>query len=779
MFNRLGALGSLVLLCLMLVAAPTAAAPSMSLSNSDSVDPVAAGGPLDYVLGFTNSGADDATSVQIIDVLSSNTTYTSAVCTPSGSCMHAAGVVTCAIGTVGAGSGGSCTIGVTVKQPLVNGTLLANTANLTDGEGDDVFAGQITTVTSTPALTLGNTDGVDPAPAGDNLEYTVTLQNTGNANATGVVITMTLDPNLTFASGACGALACSSGVGNTAVCNVPTVAIGTTATCRITSAVAFPLADGTMLQSCADATDNEGVVPAQACADTEVRSTTLSLGLSDGTGPVVPGGRINVRLRYANRGIDDANSVVLTYAVPGGTTVASVTDGGVTAAGVVTWTLGTVPAGQSGILDVVLAVEGALVPPAMLAHDATIGDDAGDLTQVSEPTRVVAAPVLGIGISDGPDPVTPGDDITALVKVSNPSGADLSSVTVTIPDPSRTTFQSATFPNASGGGTSSCSYSLSTRTTTCSLGQVKKGEERVVTYVTRTDAGLPLASLATIRATASGGGGSAEGSSHTLVDSGGALTITKAADASPVQAVTPITYTLDYTTTGSDQLVITDPVPADAVLVSASCDAGSCACDTATCDSSARIVTCLVPAPPPASGSCTIVVVPSTVPHGTEVGNRAQLESAGRSAEGTEVTLVQATQPLTSLMVSDYPDPVPVKDRGNPGRLTYTIHVENPGNQRIAAVTVRTKTPKGLFVSASGPVDAEASRPNPLAPGSPARRVVWNLGDLDPGAKVDLTLVMDLNARARVGRTIRNRVIMRGTGFADLVVLITTVGPAK
>lgn len=38
---------------------------------------------------------------------------------------------------------------------------------------------------------------------------------------------------------------------------------------------------------------------------------------------------------------------------------------------------------------------------------------------------------------------------------------------------------------------------------------------------------------------------------------------------------------------------------------------------------------------------------------------------------------------------------------------------------------------------------------------------------------------MDLESRAKVGQKIRNRVIILGTGFADLIVLITTVGPAK
>src|SRR5256712_7829455 len=55
-------------------------------------------------------------------------------------------------------------------------------------------------VTSAPILAVSKTDSPDPVAAGGNLTYTLSYSNTGNANATGVVITDTIPPNSTLLS---------------------------------------------------------------------------------------------------------------------------------------------------------------------------------------------------------------------------------------------------------------------------------------------------------------------------------------------------------------------------------------------------------------------------------------------------------------------------------------------------------------------------------------------------------------------------------------------------
>src|SRR5260221_13144282 len=57
-----------------------------------------------------------------------------------------------------------------------------------------------TTVSASPTLNISKTDGPDPVNAGSNITYTICYSNTGNQNATGVVISDTIPTNTTFVS---------------------------------------------------------------------------------------------------------------------------------------------------------------------------------------------------------------------------------------------------------------------------------------------------------------------------------------------------------------------------------------------------------------------------------------------------------------------------------------------------------------------------------------------------------------------------------------------------
>jgi len=92
---------------LTLFASASEGAPSdradLSITKTDSPDPVTVGAALNYSIQVTNAGPDTATGVVVTDVLPKGVTFVSA--TPStGSCAVAANKrrVTCALGTVGA-----------------------------------------------------------------------------------------------------------------------------------------------------------------------------------------------------------------------------------------------------------------------------------------------------------------------------------------------------------------------------------------------------------------------------------------------------------------------------------------------------------------------------------------------------------------------------------------------------------------------------------------------------------------------------------------------------
>ena len=99
---------------------PSNAAADLSLTKTDSPDPVLAGELLTYTLTAHNAGPQDATGVTLTDTLPGGVTFDSA--TPSqGSCSQASGTVTCALGTIA--DEGTATIQILVR-PSAPGTML-------------------------------------------------------------------------------------------------------------------------------------------------------------------------------------------------------------------------------------------------------------------------------------------------------------------------------------------------------------------------------------------------------------------------------------------------------------------------------------------------------------------------------------------------------------------------------------------------------------------------------------------------------------------------------
>jgi uncharacterized repeat protein (TIGR01451 family) len=120
--------------------AATADPADLSVSKSDSPDPVAPGGALTYTIAVTNSGPDAATNVVVTDNLPGEVSFQSATASgPSGSCKRSGATVTCDLGTVpvttAATPGPTVTIKVTVKKN-VKATQISNTASVSSDTTD-------------------------------------------------------------------------------------------------------------------------------------------------------------------------------------------------------------------------------------------------------------------------------------------------------------------------------------------------------------------------------------------------------------------------------------------------------------------------------------------------------------------------------------------------------------------------------------------------------------------------------------------------------------------
>jgi uncharacterized repeat protein (TIGR01451 family) len=214
----------------------------LSVTKSDSPDPVQASDELTYTLEVTdNDPAEDqsgATGVSLVDELPPTAQFVSA--TPStGSCSHTGGTfggsVNCALGDFASQDSATVTIkvrpqtaGTITNQATVNSILKdPNPANDSDSED--------TTVTPLPgSADLSLTKTVSPTflTVGDPLTYDHSVHNGGPNIATGVAITDALPNGVSFNSASASQGSCSNDSG-VVTCVLGTMTNGATATAQI------------------------------------------------------------------------------------------------------------------------------------------------------------------------------------------------------------------------------------------------------------------------------------------------------------------------------------------------------------------------------------------------------------------------------------------------------------------------------------------------------------------------------------------------------------------
>jgi uncharacterized repeat protein (TIGR01451 family) len=142
-----------------------AALADLSITKTDTPDPVTAGNDLTYTITVNNAGPSNAGAVSLSDPLPAGTTFVS-LSSPGGwSCttpaVGAGGTVSCSIASLGVGSSADFTLTVQVGASVVAG--LSNTATVSsttpDGSAGNNTATATTAVVSLPTTAQGNAGG--------------------------------------------------------------------------------------------------------------------------------------------------------------------------------------------------------------------------------------------------------------------------------------------------------------------------------------------------------------------------------------------------------------------------------------------------------------------------------------------------------------------------------------------------------------------------------------------------------------------------------------------
>ncbi|HYR94397.1 MAG TPA: DUF11 domain-containing protein [Methylomirabilota bacterium] len=504
----------------------------LSITKSGSPDPVAPGANLTYLIEVANAGPDAATAVTVTDTIPSGTTFVSLASPAGWTCLTIVGPITCTIPTLGVGATAYFTLVVNVTAG--DGATITNTATVVSATTDlnqrNNTATATTRVKRQADLAVTKTDTPDPVVAGADLTYDITLKNLGPNDAENVSLTDATPANTTFRSFSQTSgpgFSCSApAVGGTGTvsCTIYTFVAGATATFRLVVRVSPNTPDRTTLSNTATATsDTFDPCPGNNSATATTGVVTradLSVTKSGAPDPVNAGGNITYTINVANAGPSDAQNASLGDATPTNTTFVSITQtaglsfsctspalGGT---GTVTCTIATFAAGASASFSLVVNVNANTPDRTTISNTATISssttDDVPRNNSATATTRVNAAGADLSVVKTGPTEQGAGFDISYTITVTNSGPSAASSVMLSDPTPTDTTFVSFT---QNPGPTFTCSTPSvgGTGTVNCSVASLASGATATFTLVVNVNAnvveGTKITNTASVSSTTS------------------------------------------------------------------------------------------------------------------------------------------------------------------------------------------------------------------------------------------------------------------------------------
>jgi uncharacterized repeat protein (TIGR01451 family)/CSLREA domain-containing protein len=215
----------------------------VSVTLSDSPDPVTVGQNLTYMAVITNNGPGGANGVALVDSLPTGVNFVSTLLN-DGTCKQSAGTVYCWVGYLASGEQTILTLVVTpVSAGSISNTIMASGYETDPNAANNSFTAS-TTVNAPPAsadLSLTKTGSPNPVLVGANLTYTITVTNNGPDTATSVVVMDVLPANLTSVSATSTQGSCSGT--STVSCALGDLAAGASATVTL---VGTPTAAGNL-----------------------------------------------------------------------------------------------------------------------------------------------------------------------------------------------------------------------------------------------------------------------------------------------------------------------------------------------------------------------------------------------------------------------------------------------------------------------------------------------------------------------------------------------------
>jgi uncharacterized repeat protein (TIGR01451 family) len=561
----------------------------------------------------------------------------------------------------------------------------------------------------TAALTLGTTVD-DAAPnVGQNVTYTLTIQNSGPDDAAGVVVAAPLPSGLSFVSDAPSVGTYDS---NTGDWTIPALANGAGATLSLTAAVNSAAARtlvATIVASDQAIPPSAGQ-PASATEMPQAAALALTAQLDQAT-PTV-GDTIHYLATITNNGPDTATGVVFTSVLPSGLQFVSAT----TTAGLYepahgTWSVATLAPGAS----VGLTVSALVTSHDPQTIDATVRADQHDPAPAGTAATVTVTPQLAdLALTSAISNATPnvGATITATVTLTNNGPAAASSILVTAALPAGLTFQSAmpsqgTYESTSGVWT---------------VGGLAVGDSVTLNLLATVASPLPRSINAAIAQTGQFDPVPSNNTATLLETPQQAdLMVTETvSDTNPIlgNTIQFITTLVNNGPSAATHVAVQTSLPSGLTLVSATASEGTYNAATgswtvgpvAVAGAPVLVLSARVENPAPASVTATVSASDQFDPDSAN--------NSGTTSESIQVANLQVAETVS--------DPTPVVGE----TVTYTVTVRDSGPDSATGVTVAFPLPPGLTFATAVPSQGTYN----------STSGIWTIGSFAVGTVPTLTL---------------------------------------
>jgi uncharacterized repeat protein (TIGR01451 family) len=717
----------------------------LSITKTDGVATVTAGGSLVYTIVASNAGPNSVSGATVADTFPVSLTGVAWTCAGAGGGVCPASGSGNINATVDLPVGGSVTFTVNTTVALSAVGSIANTATVTSGTSDPVpgnnSATDTTTVSAAPNtadLQVTKSNGVNEVSTGASIAYMVTVTNLGPDTVTGAVLH---DPPAIGV--AKNWVICSS---TPSVCVTPpsvaelesgtfalptlvsgqsyqlmimaavTAATGSSITNSVTVAAPVGITDPVPGNDFATDVDPVVAVPSVPVTDLSLTKTRL--------GPLVLGSLASYEIVVANAG-------------PAAVTGARVYDYATAGLSSVSWTCAVTAAGAGPVTTACSAASGTGQPdttvtlnPGGAVRFLTTGTVTGAPGSSTVNTASVAVPLgivdtdstnniaasaasidtnadIAVSKADAVSTVLPGSQTSYTISIANLGPHAALNVSWTDTLPAGTTFVSL---SSVGGWTCVTPAVGANGTVTCSNSSTPPGSSTGFLLTVAMDPGLAVNTVINNTVTVTSTtpdpvpGNNTATDSNTVVAAPATvadLAVTKTNGTAPVTAGQASTYTMVITNNGPEaapNATLTDNLPAQMTFTSLTAPGGwNC---TTPAVGTAGAVSCSTPsmaAGVTATFVLSVTVVPST-PGGSTISNTVNVNSG---AFDPVLSNNQATDTDTVIVAPVTADLAIAKSNGGTqlvagGSTTYTLTVTNLGPDEVAGAVVTDIAPAGL-----------------------------------------------------------------------------------